>query len=214
MNLYNELYDLRTLSLRFFMVYGPRQPREGNYAVVTGKFIEKLNRGEALRIEGDGLQSRDFIHVNDIARALVLGYQSKVRGTVINVGNGKRWSVKALADIISSNQTHVPARSHDLRATLADTCRAKRLLSFSARKEMDVEIRKIAEQVKNGEDTMKIPVFWTWPETEKFLTGTIEQWQTLNFEEKNDRIRRECEMNPKFLSEMVRLVRRNRHEEL
>ena len=61
------------------MVYGPRQPREGNYAVVTGKFLERLARGEALRIEGDGLQSRDFVHVEDIARGILLAYQSKVR---------------------------------------------------------------------------------------------------------------------------------------
>jgi nucleoside-diphosphate-sugar epimerase len=214
MNLYDNLYDLRTLSLRFFMVYGPRQPREGNYAVVTGKFLDRLLNGEALRIEGDGSQSRDFIHVDDIVRGIILGYQSKVRSTVINLGSGKQISVKALADLISSNQSHVPARAHDLRATLADTCRAKRLLSFQARREITEDIKELVQMVKRGEDTMKIPPFWSWPETQKFFNGTIDGWAKGSFEEKNAKLRSESGRNPVFLSEAVRLIRRSRHEEL
>ncbi len=90
-------------------------------------------QGQPLRIEGDGKQSRDFIHVSDIARALVLGFQSGAHGTTINAGTGRDYSVNYLAGLVSSERQQAPARSFDLRRTLADTCRAKNLLHFEAK---------------------------------------------------------------------------------
>jgi len=126
------LYSLPTLSLRFFMVYGPRNPAEGAYAVVTGKFLRRLLEGKKLLIEGSGDQFRDFVHVQDVARACIIGYQSDARGTSINVGSGVAYSVKDVADLISSNQEHVAPRKNDLNGTLANTCRAKEHLHFNA----------------------------------------------------------------------------------
>jgi nucleoside-diphosphate-sugar epimerase len=54
MNLYDKLYNLPTVNCRFFMVYGPRQPSEGEYAIVTGLFLKQVEEGAALTIEGDG----------------------------------------------------------------------------------------------------------------------------------------------------------------
>jgi len=82
----DPLYGLPTLALRFFMVYGPRNPAEGAYAIVTGQFLGRAMKGLPLVIEGTGENFRDFIHVHDIARGLVLGYQSPVHGRVINLG--------------------------------------------------------------------------------------------------------------------------------
>lgn len=90
----DNLYKLPTLSLRFFMVYGPRNPAQGAYAIVTGKFIDRLKHGQPLIIEGDGQNFRDFVHVDDVARALILGYQGDVHGTSINIGSGEKHSVK------------------------------------------------------------------------------------------------------------------------
>lgn len=129
----DNLYKLPTLSLRFFMVYGPRNPAQGAYAIVTGKFIDRLKNGQPLIIEGDGQNFRDFVHVNDVARALILGYQSDIHGTSINIGSGEKHSVKEVADLISSNQQHVAARKNDLLGTLADTCRARSTLNFQSR---------------------------------------------------------------------------------
>lgn len=70
---------------------------------------------------------------DDVARALILGYQSEVHGTAINIGSGQAHSVKQVADLISPKQEHVAARKNDLLGTLADTCRARRLLNFRAR---------------------------------------------------------------------------------
>lgn len=59
-----------------------------------------------------------------------------------------------------------------------------------------------------------IPPFWSWPETDKFFAGTIDGWSSLGFDERNAKLRGECGRNKVFLSEAVRLIRRNRHEEL
>lgn len=64
------------------MVYGPRNPAQGAYAIITGKFIHRLKNGEPLIIEGDGSNFRDFVHVEDVARALILGYQGGKIGKV------------------------------------------------------------------------------------------------------------------------------------
>eukprot|EP00425_Heterocapsa_triquetra_P010881 CAMPEP_0195146044 /NCGR_PEP_ID=MMETSP0448-20130528/170965_1 /TAXON_ID=66468 /ORGANISM="Heterocapsa triquestra, Strain CCMP 448" /LENGTH=257 /DNA_ID=CAMNT_0040184579 /DNA_START=69 /DNA_END=839 /DNA_ORIENTATION=- len=145
------LYGLRTLSLRFFMVYGPRNPASGAYAIVTGKFLARLREGLPLIIEGTGENFRDFVHVADIARALVLGYQSDVHGTVVNVGTGTTHSVKEVADLVSSNQQHVAARKNDLLGTMADTCRAKRLLSFQARHDFVETMRAMIADAQAGQ---------------------------------------------------------------
>ncbi|KAF4722355.1 hypothetical protein FOZ62_032433, partial [Perkinsus olseni] len=130
MQTFDKVYNLATVSLRFFMVYGPRQPRSGAYAIVTGVFAGQRERGEPLTIEGDGLQFRDFVHVKDIARGITLAYQSdRVRGgQPINLGSGEAHTVQELADLVSPNQKRLPARKNDLRGTLADTCKAKAVL--------------------------------------------------------------------------------------
>ena len=69
--MYFNLHKLRTISLRYFNVYGPRQPLKGIYAPVIGLFQEQHKRGEALTIVGDGNQRRDFTHVSDVVDANV-----------------------------------------------------------------------------------------------------------------------------------------------
>ena len=76
-------------------VYGPRQPSEGAYAIVTGVFLKQHEQGQNLTIEGDGSHFRDFIHVSDIARGLVMAYQNpEARGVTVNLGSGDAVSIK------------------------------------------------------------------------------------------------------------------------
>ena len=129
--LYDKMYDLPTLSLRYFQVCGPRQPSAGPYAVVAGIFIEQERRGEPLTIHGDGSQRRDFVYVRDVAEANVRAYESGARRMVINVGTGVSRSIKELADMISDKQiSGLPRRGGDSDATLADTSRCARVLGW------------------------------------------------------------------------------------
>ena len=92
--LYTHLYDVETVSLRFFNVYGPRQDPGSPYAAVVPKFIEALCAGKQPIIYGDGQQSRDFIFVGDIVRALwTAAITPGIGGEVFNVGSGKQHSI-------------------------------------------------------------------------------------------------------------------------
>lgn len=129
--LYDKLYGLPTLSLRYFQVYGPRQPSSGNYAVVTGIFLEQRKSGTPLTIHGDGSQRRDFVYVGDVAEANIRALESPVHGTVINVGTGTSHSIKEIADLISADQmVGMPRRPGDMDETRADTSRCRSLLQW------------------------------------------------------------------------------------
>ena len=152
MQLFDNLFNVPTITNRFFMVYGPRQPTTGAYAIVTGVFARQASQGKPLTIEGDGTHFRDFIHVNDIVTGLILSQQNKnLRGGIpINLGSGVFFSVKNVADMISPNQIHVPERKNDLVGTLADTCRMKKLLKYKTRTDFRKEMSFMAQETIKG----------------------------------------------------------------
>ncbi|KAF4672115.1 hypothetical protein FOL47_000886 [Perkinsus chesapeaki] len=187
MQTFDKIYNLPTVSLRFFMVYGPRQPRSGAYAIVAGVFAGQKERGEPLTVEGgtdklmtgvivagDGLQFRDFVHVKDISRGIVLAYQNeRVReGQPINLGSGEARTVQELADLVSSNQRRLPPRKNDLRGTLADTCRAKDLLGWSIRRDFRTEMGRIVKDTLAGKG-LYLAKWFEKPETLLWLEKKI-----------------------------------------
>jgi len=131
--LFDEGFGLPCIVLRYFNVYGPRQPESGAYALVLGIFLRRAAEGKALEIHGDGSQRRDFVHVRDVVAANIAALSSTVRGEVFNVGSGKNISVKELADMISPNQIHTEGRKGDSTATLADISKIKAALGWSPR---------------------------------------------------------------------------------
>jgi nucleoside-diphosphate-sugar epimerase len=129
--LFDEGFDLPSLVLRYFNVYGPRQPETGAYALVLGIFLKRRADGKVLEIHGNGSQRRDFVHVRDVVAANIAAYESNLRGEVFNVGSGSSLSVEELADLISPNQVHTEARKGDSMATLADISKIKAQLGWS-----------------------------------------------------------------------------------
>ena len=121
--MYTDLYGLETVTLRYFNVFGERSPTRGQYAPVIGIFERQREAGESLTIVGDGSQRRDFIYVGDVARANYLAATSNLDGylgQVFNVGSGKNYSIKEIADAISTNQTFIPKRSGEMDTTIAN----------------------------------------------------------------------------------------------
>lgn len=124
------------IGLRYFNVYGERQSM--NYAGVIKLFLESVQERKPPKINGDGLQERDFVYVKDVVRANVMAMQSTVKHAFINVGTGKSVSVLDLAKIIidasglSIKPIHGPELKGDVRATRADTTLAKRLLNWES----------------------------------------------------------------------------------
>lgn len=128
--LYTNLYGLSTISLRYFNVYGPREPLKGEYAPVMGLFMRQRDAGEPLTIVGDGEQRRDFTHIHDVVRAnLLAAYRHDVIGP-INIGTGKNYSINQLAEIIGGSTYNLPNRVGETRETLADITRARKELGW------------------------------------------------------------------------------------
>jgi nucleoside-diphosphate-sugar epimerase len=122
------------IGLRYFNVYGDRQ--SVNYAGVIKLFLERIQSRKPPKINGDGLQERDFVYVKDVVRANMLAMQSTVKHAFINVGTGKSVSVIDLANMIISasglsiKPIHGPELKGDVKATKADITLAKKLLNW------------------------------------------------------------------------------------
>jgi nucleoside-diphosphate-sugar epimerase len=129
-DLFTRLYGLPTIRLRYFMTYGPREPSTGPYRVVTGAFMKHWENNEPLPIMGDGLQTRDFIHVHDVAEGTIRAFESDVTDSTINIGTGRALTIRELADFFSPHRVQLPKREHDIPHQQADTTRMEHLLSW------------------------------------------------------------------------------------
>ncbi|RDY32912.1 NAD-dependent epimerase/dehydratase family protein [Lachnotalea glycerini] len=148
--LYTVLYGLPTISLRYFNVYGRRQPSEGAYALVLGIFLKNLKEGKPLLIHGKGEQRRDFIHVSDIVEANIAAFKSEAKGMVLNVGSGKNISIQELADLISKDQIYEPRRAGDAEITLADISKTKAILNWVPKVSIEEGIQQMIDDTRNG----------------------------------------------------------------
>jgi UDP-glucose 4-epimerase len=133
-------YELETVALRYFNVFGPRQDPESPYAAVIPLFVKALlGRGKPV-IFGDGKQTRDFTHVDNVVEAnLAACTAAKAPGNVFNVACGSRLTISGLANMIGEllevdrEPRTKPARPGDVRHSLADIARAEEFLSYRVR---------------------------------------------------------------------------------
>jgi UDP-glucose 4-epimerase len=153
--LYHELYDLETVALRYFNVFGPRQDPKSEYAAVVPRFATACLRGEPATINGDGEQSRDFTFVADTVRANLLAADAPdAPGAVINVAGGRRITLnELLAALQAITDTKVPAihgpsRVGDVRHSLADLGRARTLLGFEPQVPLAEGLRQTVDSLK------------------------------------------------------------------
>jgi len=135
-----QLHGMRTVSLRYFNVFGPRQPADSAYAAVIASFARRLLTGEAPLIYGDGKQTRDFTGVaNAVLATLQAGAAERpLAGEVINIGTGTRTSLLELARLMAEacsapgiRPEFAPARAGDVPHSQADWSRARELIGYS-----------------------------------------------------------------------------------
>lgn len=129
--MFSQVYNIETVSLRYFNVYGERQSLDGAYALVMCVFAKQRLNNLPLTIRGDGNQRRDFTHVRDIARANLLAMTStKVgKGDVINIGNNDNRSVNQIAEMIGGPTVNIDPVVEP-KETLADNGKARDLLGW------------------------------------------------------------------------------------
>lgn len=135
---YTDCYKLNAIILRFFNVYG-RGNEKNPYSGVIAKFITRAQKNEPLIIEGDGEQTRDFIHVSDVVRALLLALeQTNLKGETFNICTGTPVSINQLAEATKAatanklSVTHVPPRNGDIRKNYGNPSKATAKLGFTS----------------------------------------------------------------------------------
>lgn len=143
---YYRVYNVQTVSLRYFNVYGPGQDPKGEYAMVVSKFIRQSSEGSAMTITGDGKQTRDFTYVSDVVKANILAMDSQNvgKGEVLNIGYGKNISINEIANIIGGSIEYIESRIEP-RNALADRALAKKLIDW----EPEIDIKTGINLVKN-----------------------------------------------------------------
>jgi UDP-glucose 4-epimerase len=136
---FHEMYGLDYVALRYFNVYGPRMDTTGAYTEVLIRWMDRIAAGQGPMIFGDGLQTMDFIHVRDIARANLLAANADVTDEVFNVASGVETSLNELAATLLREMRSNAAiefgperKVNPVPRRLASTKKAKRLLGFEA----------------------------------------------------------------------------------
>ena len=143
---YSEI-GVKVIGLRYFNVFGKRQSKE--YAGVIKLFLQRIQQKKSPKINGDGLQTRDFVHIDDVVKANVLAMDSDINHRFLNVGSGLPTSVLDLANLIievsglSLEPIHGPELSGDVRATQADIKLIRKLLNWEPKMKLDDWLTKI-----------------------------------------------------------------------
>jgi nucleoside-diphosphate-sugar epimerase len=133
--LYGELHGVKSLALRYFNIYGQGQHPGSPYSGVISRFLDAYQKNEELTIFGDGQQTRDFIHVSDVARANCLALESDYCG-VLNIATGQPQTLLQMIDYMSSagerpaKLNFLPERKGDIRASYAAVEMAEKHLAF------------------------------------------------------------------------------------
>ena len=146
MRVYFNLYGLETVSLRYFNVYGDRQPIKGQYAPVIGLFLKQHSESLPLTIVGDGTQRRDFTHISDVVDANIraaVTYNEDIFGETYNIGTNINNSILDIAKTISADVKYIDARPGEVNETMADNSKAKYDLDWSPKINLMEWIKKI-----------------------------------------------------------------------
>ncbi|WP_134672102.1 NAD-dependent epimerase/dehydratase family protein [Halorussus marinus] len=146
---YRDLYGLEAVPLRYFNVYGPRQNPE--YSAVVSVFFRQARDGGPVTVEGDGEQTRDFVHVSDVVRANLLAATTDRVGEPFNVGTGTSVTVNELAETVievtgsDADIEHVDPRPGDIRHSEADVSAAREALGYEPTVSLEDGLRELAE---------------------------------------------------------------------
>lgn len=159
---YSRLYNMETIGLRYFNVYGKKQDPDGAYAAVIPRFVKLLKQGLPITINGDGTQTRDFTFIEDVIQAneLAATVSNKAAlNTVYNIAFGQSISLNQLVekmgesfrqanvDLTDAQVNYGPSRLGDIEHSYASIEKAKKLLSFNPQFSLELGIKRYLEYV-------------------------------------------------------------------
>jgi nucleoside-diphosphate-sugar epimerase len=153
LRIFHQLYGIKTFSLRYFNVFGPRQDPASHYAAVIPLFVDALCNGRPIYVDGDGGQTRDFTFVADVVlgNMCCMTAPDAAAGGVFNLAWGYRTAIKELAQQIADQLSvpleavHRPPRAGDVRDSQADSTRARTLLGWDPQVPFEDGLRRTIE---------------------------------------------------------------------
>ncbi|MEK6964456.1 MAG: SDR family oxidoreductase [Nanoarchaeota archaeon] len=156
LRIYYETHGLETISLIYFNVFGPRQDPNSEYSAVIPRFIKMIKKNEVPTIYGDGEQSRDFTYVKNVVEGNLLACKAKhASGQAINLANGEGCTVNQMFQKINQllgkhiKPAYAPSRAGEVRNSLADPTKAKKLLGYTGKYSFDEGLKLTVEWFKN-----------------------------------------------------------------
>lgn len=160
--LFCELYGLETISLRYFNIFGPKQDPNSLYSAVIPKFIDALLQGRSPIIFGDGEQSRDFTYIENVVQANLLAMSAEhLHGEAVNIACGKRISLNQLLNVLKEilgsklSPVYQEARKGDVKHSLADIRRAKEMIKYEPKVEIEIGLKKTVEFFSDVKKALK-----------------------------------------------------------
>ncbi|MCF8306769.1 MAG: NAD-dependent epimerase/dehydratase family protein [Ignavibacteriales bacterium] len=136
LKMYYEQYGLKSVSLRYFNVFGPRQEPEGAYAAAISIFVSHALKNQPITIYGDGQQTRDFIFVKDVVNANIISADSDIHSGIFNIATGSSITISDIAKLVISETgskskiIFAPARTGDIKHSVADIKDTEEILGF------------------------------------------------------------------------------------
>ncbi len=149
---WEQIYKIPALSLRLFNVFGPRARTTGTYGAVFGVFLTQKLNNKPLTVVGDGNQTRDFTFVKDVARAFLMGAESKLSGEIFNVGSGNHYPVNQIVKLLNHDSVNIPKRPGEPDCTFADVSCIEKKLGFKAETSFEEGVAKLLEKIDDFRD--------------------------------------------------------------
>jgi dTDP-L-rhamnose 4-epimerase len=155
--IFGEAYETEAVALRLFNVFGAGQALSNPYTGVLANFAARLAKGERPTVFEDGAQRRDFVHVEDVARAFRLAWEApEAAGEVFNIGSGRAYAIAEVAELLAAEmgRPDLPpeilgrARAGDIRNCFADISKARRILGFTPEKRLETALGTFVDWVR------------------------------------------------------------------
>ena len=150
---YNDFYGVKSIGMRMFAVYGPKEKFKKQYANLVSQFLWAIEKDEQPVVYGDGSQTRDFTYVKDIVRAAILAMDSDIEYDVFNIGTGKNYTINEMIRILNkklgknrkAKYAGNPVKPY-VEHTLASTEKAEKLLGFKAEYSLDDGLNELIKK--------------------------------------------------------------------
>ena len=140
---YAKNFNMPNISCRFFNVYGPRLNTKGQYGAVFSNFLNQKKTKKPLTIVGNGKQTRDFIHVDDLTNALIKIVKSNLKNKVYNLGSGKETSINKIASIIGGRKIFIPKRKGETKRSCANISKIRKDIKWKPKISISKGIKRL-----------------------------------------------------------------------